>query len=92
MIMKISDLFTKYKTALIAVSMLGLGIIGTQMLTTKKTDNLETVTIQKSNGETITYTQKDQKTRDEEARQAICKSAAGRKSQRIKQEFNCTNY
>jgi outer membrane lipoprotein SlyB len=90
--MKISDLFTKYKTALIAVSMLGLGIIGTQMLTTKKMNNLETVTIEKANGETITYTQKDQETRHEEARQAICISAAGRKSQEIKQEFNCTNY
>ena len=37
-------------------------------------------------------TQKDKETRDEQARQVICRSGAERKEQRIKQEFNCTNY
>ncbi|MEN9978667.1 MAG: hypothetical protein RLZZ569_1292 [Bacteroidota bacterium] len=90
--MKISDLFTKYKTAIIAVSMLALGIIGTRMLTTKKMDNLETVTIQKANGETITFTQENEETRREASRQRICKESAGIKSQRIKEKYNCTNY
>jgi outer membrane lipoprotein SlyB len=55
-------------------------------------DNLEMVTIQKANGETITFTQKDEEARREEARQAICISAAGRKSQYIKTKYGCTNY